>query len=89
MKMLREESLGDPESRGAILFRRRFRVPYPFFVPLVREVRQQSWLGSSGADAAGRQASPWGRRCYRSFTSSEEKLLDDMFFMARMSEGTA
>ncbi|CAN0398423.1 unnamed protein product, partial [Discosporangium mesarthrocarpum] len=58
MKMLRDESLGDLEFRRAILFCYRFRVPYPLFIPLVEELRQQGWLGSGRPDAAGRPGIP-------------------------------
>ena len=34
--MLREESLRQPDSRTAAKFRRRFRVPYDFFVNMLK-----------------------------------------------------
>ncbi|CAM9300367.1 unnamed protein product [Discosporangium mesarthrocarpum] len=90
MKMLRDESLVDPESRGAILFRRRFRVPYPSFVPLVEEVRQQGWLGSGGADAGGRPGIPLEAKVLSVLhIFGRGTVLDDMFYMGGMSESTA
>ncbi|CAN0373194.1 unnamed protein product [Discosporangium mesarthrocarpum] len=78
-----EESLGDPESRGATLFRWRFRVPYPFFVPLVGELRQQGWLGSGKADAAGRPAIPLEAKVFPVLhILGRGTVLDYMFFMA-------
>ncbi|CAM9283154.1 unnamed protein product, partial [Discosporangium mesarthrocarpum] len=88
--MLRDESLGDPESRSAILFRRRFRVPYPFFVRLVEKVRQQGWLGSGGADAAGRPGIPLEAKVLPVLhILGRGTVLDDTFFMVGMSESTA
>ncbi|CAM9671520.1 unnamed protein product, partial [Discosporangium mesarthrocarpum] len=80
MKMLRDESLGDPESRDAILFPCRF--PYPFFVPLVEEVRQQGWLGIGGADAGGCPGIPLEAKVSSVLHIGRGTVLDDMFFMA-------
>ncbi|CAM9561417.1 unnamed protein product [Discosporangium mesarthrocarpum] len=88
--MLRDESLGDLDSKSEILFRRRFRVPYPFFVPLVEEVRQQGSLGSGGADAAVRPGIPPEAKVLSVLhILGRRSVLDDMFFMAGMSESTA
>ncbi|CAN0420081.1 unnamed protein product, partial [Discosporangium mesarthrocarpum] len=64
----------------AILFRRRFRAPYPFFVALVEEVRQQGWLGSGGADAAGRPGIPLEAKVLSVWhILGRGTVLDDMF----------
>ena len=45
-KMLEKtDLLMDPTTREAKQFRRRFRVPYPFFVSLVDEVKAGNWRG--------------------------------------------
>lgn len=37
--------LSDPSTREAKQFRRRFRVPYPFFLDLVQDVKAGNWAG--------------------------------------------
>ncbi|CAN0407478.1 unnamed protein product, partial [Discosporangium mesarthrocarpum] len=72
------------------LFRRRFRVPFPFFVPLVEEVRQQGWLGSGRADTAGRPGIPLEATVLLVLhILGRGNALDDTFFCAGMSESTA
>lgn len=48
----------DPTSDEAAIFRRRFRVPYPFFVELVGVVRKEGWFPSPEFDVAGRRCIP-------------------------------
>ena len=48
----------DPASDEAVSFRRRFRIPYPFFVKLVEDVRGQEWFPSPPRDVAGRVCIP-------------------------------
>ncbi|CAM9175172.1 unnamed protein product [Discosporangium mesarthrocarpum] len=87
--MLRDESLGDPESKGAILFHRRFHVPYPIFVPPGEELRQQSWLRSGRADADGLPDIPLDAKVLPDLhTLGRGTALDETVFMAGMSETT-
>ena len=43
-QMLRREALNDHHSAGGEFFRRRFRVPYVFFVQLVEVVEDRGWF---------------------------------------------
>lgn len=44
--MLKETGLlEDPTSKEAVSFRRRFRVPYPFFLELVKQIKNEKWQG--------------------------------------------
>lgn len=48
----------DPtDKKGGVLFRRRFRVPFPVFEALVVMARENEWF-KEGNDAAGRPAAP-------------------------------
>ncbi|CAM9947472.1 unnamed protein product, partial [Discosporangium mesarthrocarpum] len=73
-------------------FRRRFRVPYPFFALFVEEVRE-GWLGSGEADPTGRPGIPLEAKVLPVLSVlhilGRETVLDDMYFMAGMSESTA
>ncbi|CAM9941272.1 unnamed protein product, partial [Discosporangium mesarthrocarpum] len=74
---------------STIFFRWRFRVPYPFCVPLVEEVRQQGWLGSGGVDAAGRPGIPLEAKVLSVLhILGRGIVLDEMFFMAGMNDST-
>ncbi|CAM9144585.1 unnamed protein product, partial [Sphacelaria rigidula] len=46
-RMLRNPALADPASRDAQLFRRRFRVPYQFFLQLVDLVEERRWFSTT------------------------------------------
>ncbi|CAN0384411.1 unnamed protein product, partial [Discosporangium mesarthrocarpum] len=48
----------DKNTWEALKFRRRFRVPFPFFEELVKEVESQGWLGPETADASDRPGIP-------------------------------
>ncbi|CAM9430383.1 unnamed protein product [Discosporangium mesarthrocarpum] len=75
---------------SVILFLQRFRVPYPFFVPLIEEVRQQGWLGSGGADAPDRPGIPEEAKVLSVLHILRRgTVLDVMFFIWGMSESTA
>ncbi|CAN0596744.1 unnamed protein product, partial [Laminaria digitata] len=39
-------------------FRRRFRIPYPFFVELVKLAKDKEWFSSVEQDVVGRQCIP-------------------------------
>ncbi|CAM9414731.1 unnamed protein product [Discosporangium mesarthrocarpum] len=57
-----------------------FRVPYPLFVPLVEDVWNQGWLGSGGADAAGRPGIPLEEKVLSILhILGRGSVLDDMF----------
>ena len=53
-----EEELGNPSSRKAKSFRRRFRLPYPVFLHLVSIVRERRWFPTRKEDVAGRKCIP-------------------------------
>ncbi|CAN0456160.1 unnamed protein product, partial [Discosporangium mesarthrocarpum] len=70
--------------------RRRLRTPSRFFVMIVKEVRQQGWLGSGGADAAGRPGIPLEAKVLSVLQIlGRGTVLDDTLLMAGMSESTA
>jgi len=60
--MLRDqrELLSDPTTTEAVYFRRRFRVPFPFFEELLREVKAGEWEGftTTETDVGGRPCIP-------------------------------
>ena len=57
-KILRDKKFRDPTMRrGGKLFRRRFRVPYPMFLELVKITRENKWF-SEGPDCTGRPSAP-------------------------------
>ena len=57
-QMLLNPRIKDPADRkGGILFRRRFRVPFPMFEQIVKLVRDKKWF-SERPDATGRVAAP-------------------------------
>ncbi|CAM9631568.1 unnamed protein product [Discosporangium mesarthrocarpum] len=58
MMLGRKEALMDKTSREVLKFRRRFRVPFPFFKELVKEVESQGWLSAEMADSSGRSEIP-------------------------------
>jgi hypothetical protein len=56
--MLTNPRFQDPNDRkGGQQFRRRFRVPYPVFLEIVRMTRESGWF-SEGPDAVGIKAAP-------------------------------
>ncbi|CAN0428721.1 unnamed protein product, partial [Pylaiella littoralis] len=55
--MLASPGLGDPGSREAKVFRRRFRIPHKFFTEVVALVKAKKWFPLR-ADAVGRQCIP-------------------------------
>eukprot|EP00904_Undaria_pinnatifida_P003091 jgi/Undpi1/12783/HiC_scaffold_6.g02451.m1 len=57
-QMLRCEALNNHQSAEAKLFRRRFRVPYVFFLQLVIVVKDRGWFKAGPCDAAGRPSIP-------------------------------
>ena len=57
-EMLRDSTLQDHKSRAAKLFRRRFRVPYRFFIEIVRLAKDAEWFTSEEHDASGREYIP-------------------------------
>lgn len=58
--MLQSDSLTEPGSRDARRFRRRFRVPFPFFKELLQVVRENKWFPTRDGDidVAGRRIVP-------------------------------
>ena len=57
-RMLVHPRTKDPtDSKGGVLFRRRFRVPYPLFERLVAVTRANAWF-SERNDAVGRKCAP-------------------------------
>jgi len=54
------ELLSDPTTTEAVYFRRRFRVPFPFFEELLREVKAGEWEGftTTETDVGGRPCIP-------------------------------
>ena len=57
-QMLRCEALNNHQSAVAKLFRRRFRVPYAFFLQLVKVVKYRGWFKAGPCDPAGRPSIP-------------------------------
>lgn len=68
--LLQCEDLGDPASKAAKAFRRRFRIPYPFFLELVRLAKRNKLFPTAEKDAVGRQCVPTELKV------SRESLLD-------------
>ena len=56
--LLKCEDLGDPATKAAKSFRRRFRIPYPFFLELVELVKRKKLFSTTEKDAVGRQCVP-------------------------------
>lgn len=56
--LLQCEDLGDPASKAAKAFRRRFRIPYPFFLELVGLAKRTRLFSTAEKDALGRQCVP-------------------------------
>lgn len=56
--LLRDPTLMDHSSETAKMFIRRFRVPYPFFLELVRLVKRERWFPTALTDVAGRPCIP-------------------------------
>lgn len=56
--MLRCEELKDPTSREARSFRRRFRIPYGFFVQLMALTKRKKLFPTAEKDVVGRQCVP-------------------------------
>lgn len=56
--LLQCEDLGDPASKAAKAFRRRFRIPYPFFLELVNLAKRKKLFPTAEKDAVGRQCVP-------------------------------
>lgn len=56
--MLRSEDLPDPTSRAARQFRRRFRIPHPFFLELVKIAVDKKWFPSATEDVGHRPCVP-------------------------------
>lgn len=56
--MLGAEELSCRNSRQAKGFRRRFRVPYPFFLAIVEMVKTRGWFPSRAEDVTGRPCIP-------------------------------
>ncbi|CAM9644335.1 unnamed protein product, partial [Discosporangium mesarthrocarpum] len=89
MQILRDKNLGDPGSTIGTMDRPSFRVPLPFFVQLVAEVKQQGWLGTGGADAADRAGIPLRVKVLSVLCIlGKGTALNNMFFFIRMSEST-
>lgn len=57
-QMRRCEALADHQSAEAKLFRRRFHVPYVFFLQLMKVVKDRRWFKAGPFDAAGRAGIP-------------------------------
>lgn len=57
-QMLQAEGLKDHTTKEARPFRRRFRVPYVFFVDLVTLVKVKKWFSTAEVDVAGRECIP-------------------------------
>lgn len=57
-EFLQDESLDEPTSTAAKLFRRRFRVPYVFFQHLVELAKDGKWFPCVETDVAGRRCIP-------------------------------
>lgn len=79
--MLRDRDLLDHSTRAARVFRRRFRIPYMFFVELVRIVKQRQWFTLGAKDATGCMVIPAElkvgapRSCTRCFVTRISRLL--------------
>ena len=56
--MLRKAELKRRDSREAINFRRRFRIPYKLFLELVKLAKQRKGFSLAARDVAGRQCIP-------------------------------
>lgn len=56
----KEDALADPTTKDARLFRRRFRMPYPIFLELVKEIKSAGWKGftTDATDLGGRGTRP-------------------------------
>eukprot|EP00904_Undaria_pinnatifida_P000067 jgi/Undpi1/10060/HiC_scaffold_28.g12514.m1 len=67
-QMLRREALNDHHSAGGEFFRRRFRVPYVFFVQLVEVVEDRGWFKAGPCENRER-ANPFLSTCYTQHNS--------------------
>ena len=57
-RMLMNPRTQDPtDKKGGVLFRRRFRVPFPVFLRLVALTRENNWF-TERPDASGRRGAP-------------------------------
>ena len=56
--MLRDSALTNPASKSAKTFRRRFRIPHPFFKELVKLVKDKAWFPTATADVGRRKCIP-------------------------------
>lgn len=59
MAMISDPELGNPSSRAARKFRRRFRPPPTVFFGLVKQFKSKNWLQVAATDVAGRPSVPF------------------------------
>ncbi|CAM9508247.1 unnamed protein product [Pylaiella littoralis] len=84
--MLASPGLGDPGSREAKVFRRRFRIPHKFFTEVVALVKAKKWFPLR-ADAAGRQCIPVELKVLASLhILGRGNFFDDITQMSHISE---
>ena len=57
-QLLKDKDLSDSTSITAKQFRTDFRLPYPFFLELVKLVKRKKWFPTADKDACGRRAHP-------------------------------
>lgn len=72
-KLLKSDSLNDPISGDAKLFRKQFRVPYPFFLKLVKLVKEKEWFPRRSKDIAGQDCIPIELKVSLSESISEQE----------------
>lgn len=72
--MVSYESLHVYTSKEARLFRRRFRMPYPAFVKLVKIVKDRKWFAERVRDVAGRKCISVELKVTHSNPSLHEKI---------------
>ena len=86
-RMLADASLKQPGSLAARKFRRRFRLPYPMFVDLCTQFKDNGWLQTAEYDAVGKRTIPFSLKLLAALRHIGRGVcFDDLEDMSQVSE---